>query len=249
MKVLVGSTGLVGSALQEQTAFDRTYSSSHFHQILTESWPIDHLVLSCLPATKWRVNQDPLSDLTNVFSIVDILSSICADHVTLVSTIDVYGHDCAFMDETVTPPLGKPSYGANRLLFEGLVKERLWCNSLQIVRLPALFHRFIKKNILFDLINNHEVEKINANSCYQWYPLSNLWRDLRECPAHGTTNLFPAPIETEVLMDKFFPSVQKTMGERIEYNHFTIHTKSGYWPPKQKDNLALIGDFINEARG
>jgi hypothetical protein len=249
MKVLVGSTGLVGSALQEQTSFDRVYSSSNFHEITTGSWPIDHLVLCCLPASKWKVNQDPLSDLENIFSIIDILSSICANHVTLISTIDVYGRECAFMDEIVTPELKSPSYGANRLLFEMLVKERLWCNSLQIVRLPALYHRLIKKNILFDLTNNYQLEKINANSCYQWYPLRNLWSDLRRCPAHGIANLFPAPIETEELMDKFFPSAQKTMGERIEYNHFTMHTSSAYWPPGRNDNFTLIGEFISEARG
>jgi hypothetical protein len=248
MKVLVGSTGLIGSALQEQTSFDRTYSSSNFREITTEDALIDHLVLCCLPAAKWKVNQDPLADLENIFSIVDILDDIQVDRVTLISTIDVYGHECAFMDEIITPSLKKPGYGPNRLLFETLVKERLWCNSMQIVRLPALFHRLIKKNILFDLINNHEVEKINANSCYQWYPLDHLWEDLSKCPGHGIANLFPAPIETELILDTFFPWAPKNMGNRIEYNHFTMHTKSAYWPPTRSEALGLIGDFIDEAR-
>jgi hypothetical protein len=248
MKILFGGTGLVGSALQQQTQFDFTYSSNNFRQISSDSLSIDHLVLCCLPATKWKINQDPLKDLENIFAIIDELSNVYAERITLISTIDIYGHQCSFMDETTIPPLGSPSYGSNRLLFEELAQLRLWYGSLQIIRLPALFHPLIKKNILFDLIHDHQVEKINLNSCYQWYPLQRLWQDLEQCPHNGPTNLFPAPIETEAILQAFFPEAQCQHGERVEYNHFTMRTESGYWPPSQSDNFALIGDFINETR-
>jgi hypothetical protein len=174
MKVLFGSTGLVGQALQEQTSFDRLYSSKNFRDITLLGDRIDHLMLCCLPATKWKVNQDPLADLQNIFTITDVLESAWPERVTLISTIDVYGPGALSMYENDSLFLRAPSYGGNRLLFERLVTEKFQENQMQIVRLPALFHRLIKKNILFDLIHDHQTEKINANSCYQWYPLDQL---------------------------------------------------------------------------
>jgi len=248
MKVLFGSTGLVGQALQEQTSFDRLYSSKNFRDIAFLGDCIDHLVLCCLPATKWKVNQNSLADLQNIFSIVDVLADLRPRHITLISTIDIYGPSDWPKSESYQAPLIIPSYGSNRLLFERLIRAQSRQSLMQIIRLPALFHRLIKKNILFDLIHDHETEKINANSCYQWYPLEHLWLDIAQCPSNGTVNLFPAPIETSLIMEQFFPTVPKTMGERIEYNHRTMYTDTGYWPPTKADNLELIGGFINEAR-
>lgn len=248
MKVLFGSTGLVGRALQEQTVFDQLYSSANFRDIRLLRQHIDHLVLCCLPATKWKVNQDPLADLQNIFSIVDTLKDVHAERITLISTIDVYGHGGLSLCEANDSLLEKPGYGGNRLLFELLIRAQFRSDLVQIIRLPALFHRLIKKNILFDLIHDHETEKINANSSYQWYPLERLWTDIAKCPANGTVNLFPAPIETVKIMEEFFPSAPRFMKERISYNHRTMYTDTGYWPPEKGDNFALIGDFINETR-
>jgi hypothetical protein len=248
MKVLFGSTGLVGRALQEQAAFDQLYSSANFRDILFLKQRIDHLVLCCLPATKWKVNQDPLADLQNIFSIVEALQDIHVERITLISTIDVYGHGTLSLCEADDFPLKEPSYGENRRLFEVLIRAQFHSAFVQVIRLPALFHRLIKKNILFDLIHDHETEKINANSSYQWYPLERLWTDIAQCPLNGTINLFPAPIETVEIMEEFFPSVPRFIKERISYNHRTMHTCTGYWPPEKGNNFALIGDFINETR-
>jgi hypothetical protein len=248
MKVLFGSTGLIGCALQEQTTFDQLYSSANFRDISLLKRRIDHLVLCCLPATKWKVNQDPLADLQNIFSIVDALQNVHAERITLISTIDVYGHGAQSLCEADDLFLGKPGYGGNRLLFELLIRAQFRSALVQVIRLPALFHQLIKKNILFDLIHDHETEKINANSAYQWYPLERLWADIAKCPANGTVNLFPAPIETVEIMEEFFPSAPRFMKERISYNHRTMYTDTGYWSPEKGDNFALIGDFINETR-
>jgi nucleoside-diphosphate-sugar epimerase len=160
MKVLFGSTGLIGSALQEQTNFDRLYSSKNFRDIVLLRRHIDHLVLCCLPATKWKINQDPLADLRNIISIVDALTNVHAERITLISTIDVYGHGKLSMCEADNLLLKQPDYGGNRLLFERLIRAQSRRTLVQIIRLPALFHRLIKKNILFDL-------KVFENKLYE----------------------------------------------------------------------------------
>jgi hypothetical protein len=246
MRVLLGDTGLVGSVLQQSTRFDATFNSSNLRQLLELPEPIDELYLCCLPATKWLVNQQPRKDFNNVLSIVDVLAEIDARKVILISTIDVYEHTPPGADEECWPIYGRLGYGTNRLLFENLVQDSLGYDTC-VVRLPAVFHPLIKKNVLFDLLNDSNVDQINANSAYQWYPLKRLWRDLQAVRGEEVVNLFPPPIETMEIMDKFFPNAPVSMGKRIEYDYRTTISETGYWLSKGQvmDDLEV---FINEAR-
>ena len=246
MKVLVGDTGLVGSVLQQSTRFDATFNSSNVRQLLELPEPIGEIYLCCLPATKWLVNQQPKKDFNNVLSIVDVLAEIDARKVVLISTIDVYEHTPQGADEECWPVYGRLGYGTNRLLFENLVQDTLGFDTCT-VRLPAVFHPLIKKNVLFDLLNDNNVDQINANSAYQWYPLKRLWQDLQAVRGEEVINLFPPPIETMEIMDKFFPGVPVSMGKRIEYDYRTTISETGYWFSRGEvmDDLEA---FINEAR-
>jgi hypothetical protein len=249
MKVLVGDTGLIGRVLQQSTNFDATFNSSNIHElpnIANMPGQVDELYLACLPATKWLVNQDPAKDLNNILSIVDVLTTVWATKVILISTIDIYQHtDCGASEDFWTHfgPLG---YGSNRLLFETLIQNTLAFNTC-IVRLPAVFHPLIKKNILFDLLNDNNVEQINGNSAYQWYPLNRLWQDIQSVKGEGVINLFPPPIETLDIIDKFFPNAQIASGDRISYDYSTMATQSGYWLSKD-EVMQEMEAFINEAR-
>lgn len=246
MKVLVGDTGLVGSVLQQSTRFDATFNSSNIHQLPGLPGIIDELYLACLPATKWLVNQQPRKDFNNVLSIVDIIAETNARKVFLISTIDVYEHTTKGADEECWPVYGRLGYGTNRLLFENLIQDTLKFDAC-IVRLPAVFHPLIKKNILFDLLNDHNVDQINANSAYQWYPLKRLWQDLQAVKHEEVVNLFPPPIETVEIMDKFFPGIPVSMGKRVEYDYRTASSETGYWLSKE-EVMSDLEAFIREAR-
>jgi hypothetical protein len=246
MKVLVGDTGLVGNVLQQSTRFDATFNSSNIRQLPSLSSRIDELYLCCLPATKWLVNQQPKKDFNNVLSIVDVLAKINARKVVLISTIDVYEHTPQGADEECWPVYGRLGYGTNRLLFENLVQDTLGFDTCT-VRLPAVFHPLIKKNVLFDLLNDNNVDQINANSAYQWYPLKRLWQDLQAVRGEEVINLFPPPIETMEIMDKFFPGVPVSMGKRIEYNYRTATSESGYWLTRDTI-MEEMEKFVHEAR-
>ena len=71
----------------------------------------------------------------------------------------------------------------------------------------------------FHLANN--VEKVNANSCYQWYDLNDLWADTEACEKGRNHQWFSAPIETLEVIDKWFPWARTEVdcGARIEYNY------------------------------
>jgi hypothetical protein len=64
--------------------------------------------------------------------------------------------------------------------------------------LPALFGKHIKKNIIYDLLNENEIHNINYNSLYQWYNLSGIvtqtlnadpyFADIRSTYTNSTTS-------------------------------------------------------------
>lgn len=217
MDVLVGSTGLIGQVLREAHEFGALFNSSNIHEAPSFREPIERLYLACMPAEKWKANAAPLDDFNNMNSIIQNLRHLPEPaEVIVYSTIDVHGQTAYYTDGT--PEIFAIDYGTNRYIFEMLVKAA-FCNSVvTIIRLPALFHRLIKKNILFDLLTDNNVEKININSAYQWYCLDDLWQDTKKAISGTTNELYPAPIETSEIIERFFPNAKLGSGPRIEYN-------------------------------
>ncbi len=250
-KILIGSTGLVGTTLKETIKFDYEFNSKNINDFLNHNYVDAELYLSCLPATKWLVNKNISEDLKNIDKIIDIISQKSYKRVVLISTIDVYCDSPLMLDESYPIGVKKMSYGTNRYFFEHLVENLVECGDLKIFRLPALYNKHIKKNILYDLINNNNVNQINANSSFQWYNLDNLSKDIEHyCNSHvdrKVFNLFTEPVESKDIVNLF--PVYKTQvnysPNRNEYNYKTNLTESGYIQTKE-DVLEDIKKFIHE---
>lgn len=245
MKVLVGSTGLIGSVLQEQTDFDYCFHSQNINELPILCPYVDAMYLSCLPAAKWKVNQQPLKDLENIINILSVLQQVKANKIIVYSTIDVYLYSPLLMDERYFPYLNGVDYGSNRFIFEMLVR-RLSTREVTIIRLPALFHRLIKKNILFDLLHQNNIEQINGNSSYQWYDLNDLWEDTQNVTPNRIVNLFPQPLHTKVILEECFPHFadKVSYGEEVKYDYRTIFSPTGYIHDSQS-SLTKIKEFVN----
>jgi hypothetical protein len=251
MKILIGSTGLVGTTLKESIKFDYEFNSKNLNEFLNNEYKDVELYLSCLPATKWVVNKNIQNDLENIYNIINVISKKSYKKVILISTIDVYGNSPLKSNENYTPQLNKLNYGNNRYLFELFVKEIVKTNDLKIFRLPALFNSHIKKNIIYDLIHNNNVEQINSNSSYQWYNLNNLHNDIEkystQYPNEIVFNLFTEPIDSLDII-KLFPNfIEKVLfnENKIIYDFTTKFNKFGYISSKE-DILIEIKKFINE---
>jgi nucleoside-diphosphate-sugar epimerase len=251
MKILVGDTGLVGTTLKEKTNFDLTFNSKNINKLGDVKGDNIVIYLSCLPATKWMVNKNIKSDIDNINLILENLSKIDYQRIILISTIDVYCDSPIFSNESTPINVKNLSYGTNRYFFELLVKNVLTYKDLKIFRLPALFNKHIKKNILFDLLNNNNISQINKNSSFQWYNLDDLNDDIEyyisKHPNENVFNLFTEPIDTcEVI--KLFPEHENnvtSLENRVEYNFTTKHTLNGYIKSKHSV-LNDIKKFINE---
>lgn len=250
-KILVGNTGLVGSVLKTKVKFDYEFNSKTIEEFSTTVPNGCDLFLTCLPATKWLVNQNVVKDYNTILDIISILRTKKYNKVYLISTIDVYSDSPEKSNEDYNPNFAGFSYGANRLLFEHLIDIFIQKEHYQIFRLPALFTNKLKKNILFDLLTNNQVEKINTNSSYQWYNLEQIYDDILKFSEKSSNekiiNLFPEPLETQTIVDLFPEHKDKVQSQinRVQYNFTTKLYNTGYIKPKE-EVLNEIKTFISE---
>jgi hypothetical protein len=250
MKYLIGDSGLIGKNLLKNFSFDATFNSKNIDTFRDTFIDGGDVYLSCLPATKWNVNKNKLNDLQNMNKILDILSHHTFANIILISTIDVYLDSPLHVDETYNPDFKSLHYGTHRLLFEKIIKDILSYKSLYIIRLPALFGDFLKKNVLYDLLNNNCIENINRNTYYQWYNLNRLHIDFANILAKegGIYNLFTSPIYTGEIVDNFFKNtIINSKDECIKYDWKTKHNNSGYIQTHD-EVLCDIEKFIYENR-
>jgi hypothetical protein len=249
MKILIGSTGLVGNTLKDKIYFDYEFNTKNINIFKDNNFDGFDLYLSCLPATKWLINKNLEQDINNIHNIIKIIKNNKYNNVYLFSTIDVYIDNCnESSNEDDYIVFNKLSYGNNRLIFELLVKNYLKYENLKIIRLPAIYNKKIKKNIIYDLLNNNNINHINKNSYYQWYNLDNLSDDINKFNG-DIINLFTEPVNTIDIINLFKEYKEEDFynGDRIGYNYKTKYTNSEYIESKE-NVLKGIKNFINEYR-
>lgn len=203
-RALIGYSGFVGQNLARQAEFTDFFNSKNFHELRGQYF--DLLVCAGASAAKWIANQNPEDDRNRILALVDVLSSVQAEHVVLISTIDVYPILIGANEDYDCHSVPNHPYGANRLLLEDFVCEHF--DAVTVVRLPGLFGPGIKKNVIYDLLHGNCLDKINADSSFQWYGLNRLWGDVLVLMREGVrmANLFPEPMVTSRLL-ALFPQV------------------------------------------
>jgi nucleoside-diphosphate-sugar epimerase len=202
-QALIGHTGFVGRNLVGQRHFDGLFHRQNLLDLPGTSW--DRLVISGLPAEKWRANQDPEADLVNMRRLQQALDRVRARQVILISTVDVYPQPVDVDEATAIDIDAQAPYGRHRHAFERWACSRF--GDCRILRLPGVFGPGLKKNVLFDLLHDHQVELIDGNSCFQWYPVRRLAEDIDRMVACDlqVVNAGTAPVRTADLVRAFFP--------------------------------------------
>ena len=248
-RALIGYSGFVGSNLLEQCEFDLKYNSKNFREMKVQSF--SEIICAGVSAVKWQANKEPELDKKRIQELMDVLSTVSASRFVLISTIDVYpsrqGHDEDFDCHS----LPNHAYGSNRLYFEDFCLKTF--PKCHILRLPGLFGKGLKKNIIYDLLNKNGLEMINPRSSYQYYYLKNLWADIQKAINEDIRimNLFTAPICTKEIVDKFFEDTVYGSNPSPE-GHYDLHTKygsSGNYRYSRKNVFAHLQEFIEGYTG
>src|ERR1700681_2686235 len=172
--VLIGHTGFVGANLARQFCFDDYYNSKTINGIRGKEF--DLLVCAGVSAVKWWANQHPIQDKAQIDALLADLSSVRAKRVIVLSTVDVYPVSKSADESFDCHSLPNHAYGTHRLYFEDAMRHHF--DDVMIVRISGVFGPGLKKNVIYDLLHDNCLDVINPESSFQYYNVSNFWRDL-----------------------------------------------------------------------
>jgi hypothetical protein len=95
------------------------------------------------------------------------------------------------------------------------------------VRLPGLFGEGIKKNVIFDLLNDNNVDRIHKDGVYQYYNLGNIWKDIQVALDNNLplVNFATPPVSTEEVGRECFS---------VEFTNAPDDVKPAFWDMHSK---------------
>jgi hypothetical protein len=172
---LIGHSGFVGGTLLRQTAFDGRFRSTNIGDIEGQSF--DTLVCAGAPAQKWIANREPEADRQQIEGLIGHLRGVRARTVILISTVDVFASPIAVDESTDVVEEGLHAYGLHRRGLEKFVASHF--ERHLIVRLPGLVGPGLRKNVVFDFLNDNNLQAIDSRGVFQFYPMVNLWADIQ----------------------------------------------------------------------
>jgi nucleoside-diphosphate-sugar epimerase len=170
---LIGYTGFVGGNLRRQHVFAAMYNSSNIETSAGQRFEL--VVCAGAPAAKWIANQEPEKDAATLQRLMDALDRVTAEHVVLISTVDVYPEPVAVYEDTPIRTQAHHAYGRHRFQLEQHLRSRF---PTTILRLPGLFGAGLKKNVVYDFLHGNALEKIPSDGVFQFYSLAHLWSDV-----------------------------------------------------------------------
>lgn len=203
---LIGYTGFVGSTLDKDLSPTHRYRSTNIEEMKGESF--DHVICAGVQAMKWWANLHPEEDMAGIQRLLDVLTTVKAERFTLISSIDVYPIPRDVDENSVIEKNGHHAYGLHRLLVEEWIRDRL--EKVCVLRLPGLFGPGLKKNVIYDMVHDNNLEKVHPDGVFQYYDTRQLARDMEMAWNHhiDLLNLSSEPIATHEIRDRFFPDKQ-----------------------------------------
>lgn len=220
---LIGFSGFVGQTLLKQAHFQHQFRSTNIHEI--KGCSFETLVCAGAPAQKWIANKDPEADLAKVKSLMDHLSTVRCKKIILISTVDVFQQATDVDEDTEVIESGLHPYGLHRRYLEKFVQDHF--DRSLIIRLPGLVGPGLKKNVIFDFLNNNNVAAIDSRAVFQFYPMVNLWHDIQFCLSQelSLAHLTAEPISVSEISTQGFgrPFEQAVVASPARYDMKSLY--------------------------
>jgi len=197
---LVGYTGFVGGNILAQNKFRCLYNTKNIEDIRGKKF--DLIICAAAPGTKWIANKEPQKDFFSIKKLMENLEKAKTKKFVLISTIDVYPtvdgvNEDSFIEEKSLLP-----YGKHRRIIEKFVENHF---DSTIIRLPGIFGKGLKKNIIYDLIHGSS-EFVHQDGLLQFYYLDHIWKDINKALDNNLKiiNFATEPISVKELAKEVF---------------------------------------------
>ncbi len=255
---LIGYTGFVGSNIAVAHDFTHRYNTSNIADIRGRSY--DLVVSAAGRADSHRINRQGAQDLAEIDDLVDLISTVRADRLVLVSTVCIYPGGTSPDESTPTSADGITPYGANRLHMEQVLSQRFATLAL---RLPQLYGDGIRKGVVYDLLHDYRVEFIRPESRFQYYDLRRLWRDTQVALDAGLSalNIATPPLRSDRVAAECYgidiagqrvPGDETPSVETYTRDMRTTHAELYGGPPgflmDEAAEIAALRAFVEDAR-
>ena len=148
---------------------------------------------------EYIADREPDADRQNIEGLIAHLKTIQCNNFVLISTVDVFKTPVGVNEDTPVDEIGLHPYGLHRRLLEKFVESH-FTNHL-VVRLPGLVGPGLRKNVIYDFLNNNNLPAIESRGVFQFYPMVNLWSDIQSALQAGLklTHLTAEPVSVAEL--------------------------------------------------
>ena len=219
---LIGYTGFVGGNIAMQHAFDDVYNSQNIGDI--EGKEYDLVISAANRAEMWRINQEPEKDLAEIKEFISHIEKVKISKLVLISTVGVYRNPNGANEDTPIETDGLLPYGVNRYYLENYCRDNF---DTTIIRLPGLFGKGIKKNVIYDLLHDNNIDRIHKDGVYQYYNLANIWKDIQIALDNNLelVNFATPPVSTEEVARECFG---------IDFTNTPVDVSPAFWDMHSK---------------
>jgi nucleoside-diphosphate-sugar epimerase len=247
---LIGYTGFVGGNIASAVGFDDYYNSKNIETIKGKKY--DLIVSAGVRAEKWWANQNPDEDWKGIKTLIDNLKDVKSNHFLLISTVDVYPEPLNVYEDTIIDKKKLQPYGFNRLKLEYFVKNTF--PNYHIVRLPGLFGKGLKKNFIYDIINDQYNNFVHPKSVFQFYDLSRIGKDINIVLKEGLkiVNFATEPVSVKEitvrigLKDFTGNNYLKILKYDVKSKYAHLFGGKGFYFENKKIVLDKIKEFIKK---
>lgn len=243
---LIGYTGFVGKNVKKLHKFKYHFNSKNIKKIRNKKF--NNIFCCGLPSLMWKANKFPSKDLKNILNLKADLSNVRCKKFILISSVEVYDHRFVSNEKKFFLKKKKLNYGFNRLVFEKFIEKNF--PKILILRMPVIYGKYLKKNILFDIINLKNLDKINLEDQLQFYNIKNIFKHINICKINNIKkiNLISEPIKVKEIVKKLRPEAliqcksdrqnKRTYNVKSIYSKF-FNKKKNYIISKEKTLLDM----------
>ncbi|CAB3673393.1 hypothetical protein LMG3458_01220 [Achromobacter deleyi] len=244
---LIGFSGFVGSTLRKQADFKELYRSTNIHEI--DKGQFDLVVCAGAPAQKWIANKDPADDLKKIEALIGHLKTIQCNTFVLISTVDVFKHPQGVDESSTIDETDLHAYGSHRRLLEKFVEQHF--SKYLIVRLPGLVGPGLRKNVIFDFLNDNNLQAVESRGVFQFYPMVNLWYDIKTALQAGLSliHLTAAPLSVaDIASEGFGREFTQQLGSTpakydMQTRHAALFGASGQYQYSGRETILAVRSY------
>lgn len=252
MDLLIGYTGFVGLNLIKHMKPNTLFvNSKNASEMLDREF--DTVYCCGVYAEKWKANKSPEDDDAHINSVIENLSRIKCKRFILISTVDVLNcssHQYENLEGDsyyASLEYSRHTYGVNRRRLEEWCLNRFPLS--YVCRLPALFGYGLKKNALWDMMNNNNIDKLRSHWSFQWYNIDWLYDDIQdmlENNKYRLVHLVTSPIRLDSIQKLFFPRLRLSDSQDVLVNY---NIGSTYYKKRSiEDIFVCMKKFIDQVQ-